>query len=263
MIDTHCHLTFPQFDGRVASVLNDAAARGVAGAITVSTTTFNASDCLRLALEHDHVWCSAGVHPLHAHEPLDWGEMLEVAGAERCVAFGELGLDKHYDHPPLATQRRVLMEQLATIRSSELTLPIIVHCREAFDELLPTFRESGLAGERFVFHCFTGGPDEARAVLDLGAMISFTGIATFRNAREIQAAARLTPADRLMIETDAPFLTPEPHRKVYPNEPQYAMDTARFIAQLRGEAWPAFHRAINANTARFFGIPLDRCGEAG
>ncbi|MCL4196503.1 MAG: TatD family hydrolase [Phycisphaerales bacterium] len=257
MIDTHCHLTFPQFDGRVEAVLEAARAAGVLGAITVCTTTANAAQCLRLAGQHRNVWCSSGVHPLHADEPADWGEMLRVAREDRCVAFGELGLDKHYDRPPLDLQRRVLREQLDAIRSSGLDLPIIVHCREAFDELLPTLRDSGLAGGRFVFHCFTGNADEARAALDFGAMISYTGIVTFRNARAIQEAARITPLDRIMIETDAPFLTPEPHRKVYPNESKFAMDTARFVARLRGEAWEAFHAAIDANTRRFFGIEWD------
>lgn len=254
VIDTHCHLTFPQFDSRVEAVLDAARAAGVLGAITVCTTTSNAAACLRLTREHPNLWCSAGVHPLHSDEPADWGEMLRVAREERCVAFGELGLDKHYDRPPLDAQRRILREQLDAIAGSGLDLPIIVHCREAFDELLPTFRECGLAGERFVFHCFTGDADEARAVLDFGAMISFTGIVTFRNARDIQEAAKITPLDRIMIETDAPFLTPEPHRKVHPNEPKYAMDTARFVAQLRGESWEAFHAAIDANTRRYFGI---------
>lgn len=254
MIDTHCHLTFPQFANRVPAVLEAARARGVVGAITVSTTTSNASDCLRLAESFENVWCSSGVHPLHADEPADWGNMLVVARADRCVAFGELGMDKHYDRPSLEIQRRVLAEQLEAIIGSGLDLPIIVHCREAFDELLPIFRTSGLAGHRFVFHCFTGGPDEAREVLDLGAMISYTGIVTFRNTLAIQQAARLTPLDRIMIETDSPFLTPEPHRKVYPNEPQYAADTARFVAGLRGASWRDFHEAINANTRRFFGI---------
>lgn len=259
VIDTHCHLTFPQYAGRVPAVLDAARDRGVVGAITVCTTTANAPDCLRLAERYSNVWCSAGVHPLHSDEPADWAAMLEVARAERCVAFGELGMDKHYDRPPLPVQRRVLAEQLEAIKGSGLNLPIIVHCREAFDELLPIFRSSGLAGERFVFHCFTGGPDDARDVLDLGAMISYTGIVTFKNAGGIQKAARLTPADRIMIETDAPFLTPEPHRKIYPNEPQYAADTARFVAELRGESWEAFHEAINANTSRFFGIPIEAC----
>lgn len=259
MIDTHCHLTFPQFANRVPALLEAARLRGVVGAITVSTTTSNASDCLALAQRFPNVWCSSGVHPLHADEPADWNDMLAVARVPRCVAFGELGLDKHYDRPPLEIQRRVLAEQLETIIGSGLDLPIIVHCREAFDELLPIFRASGVKGERFVFHCFTGGPDEARDVLDLGAMISYTGIVTFRNTLAIQQAARLTPLDRIMIETDSPFLTPEPHRKVYPNEPQYAADTARFVAELRGESWADFHEAVNANTSRFFGIPLNKC----
>ena len=127
MLDTHCHLTFPQFAGRVPAVLDAARVRGVAGAITVSTTTSNASDCLALAQRFANVWCSSGVHPLHADEPADWGDMLSVARADRCVAFGELGMDKHYDRPPLDIQRRVLTEQLEAIIGSGLDRPIFVH----------------------------------------------------------------------------------------------------------------------------------------
>lgn len=254
MIDTHCHLTFRNYTNKVKAVLDRAEARGVHGAITVSTTTQSALECLALARHHDRIWSSAGVHPLHADEPANWDDMLGAAADDRCVALGELGLDRHYAEPALSVQESVLDEQLALIVDRKLSKPIIVHCREAFDEVLGRFAQSGIAGERFVFHCFTGGPEEARRVLDLGAMISFTGIVTFKNAAAIQAAAKLVPDDRIMVETDAPFLTPEPHRKVYPNEPCYAMDTARFLAELRGQPWDHFHQAINANTHRFFGI---------
>ena len=256
MIDTHCHLTFPQYEGRVEAVLRDARAVGVAGAITVCTTTSNAAECLALARRFPSVWSSAGVHPLYSHEPTNWDEMLTAARDERCVAFGELGLDMHYPDPPQEMQHRVLGEQLRVIEGSGLSRPVIVHCRDAFDALLPTLRESRLSPHRFIFHCFTGNARDARRVLDFGAWISYTGVVTFKNAREIQEAAKITPADRIMVETDAPFLTPEPHRKIHPNEPRYAIDTARFLAELRGETWADFHRTINENTHRFFGIPL-------
>lgn len=268
VIDTHCHLTFPDFAGRVPQVLAAAADHGVTGAITISTTTEDCLLALAIARSHTNVWCSSGIHPLHADEvspdPGDWGNLSIVAADPRCVAWGELGLDKHYDRPPRAVQGRVLTDQLDCIAGIESRtprrLPFVVHCREAFDDLLPVLRASGVAPDRFVFHCFTGGPADARAVLDFGAMISFTGIATYRNAREVREAARLIPLDRLMVETDAPFLSPEPKRGVRPCEPWMASLTARALADLRGEQWADFHAAINANTARFFGIPAHSAG---
>ncbi|MFG0331096.1 MAG: TatD family hydrolase [Phycisphaerales bacterium] len=255
MIDTHCHLTFNGLRERLDEVLRDAASRGVHGAITVSTTTRSALDNLAIANAHRNVWCTAGVHPLHSDEPIDWDTMIAVANEPRCVAWGELGLDHHYREPARDLQLRVLREQLTVIERSGVERPVVVHCRDAFDALLPIFQASSLPPDRFVFHCFTGGPQEARAVLDFGAWISFTGIVTFRNAREIQEACRLVPDDRIMIETDAPFLTPEPHRKIRPNEPQYAWDTAQFVARLRETDWNEFHDQINANARRFFGLP--------
>lgn len=266
MIDTHCHLTFPDFAGRVELVLEEAAAAGVTGAITISTTSRDCLSALEIAGIHPNVWCSAGVHPLYADKgPHEWDNLRRVAHSDRCVAWGELGLDNHYTTPAPDVQRRVLGEQLAFIqlcRHDGLDLPVIVHCREAFDELIPILRESGLDPARIVFHCFTGGPDEARRVLDFGAMISFTGVVTYKNAPEVREAARLVPDERIMVETDSPFLSPVPHRGKRPCVPAWSRDTAVALADLRGEVWEdpsdpegGFHAAINRNTARFFGIP--------
>ena len=230
--------------------------------ITVSTTSANARENLALAEARDGVWCTSGVHPLYADRPCDWEEIRSVASHPKCVAWGELGLDNHYEEPPRSIQDRVLSEQLAVIesaRSEGLDRPVVVHCREAFDDLLPILSSSGISGDRFVFHCFTGNPDEARAVLDFGAWISFTGVVTFQNAREVAEAARLVPRDRIMVETDAPFLTPAPHRKVWPNEPRYVIDIARFIAELRGESAETFEQVLDNNAERFFSIKLPGC----
>ena len=129
------------------------------------------------------------------------------------------------------------------------------NCRRAVAELLPVLGASGLDPARFVFHCFTEGPEDARAVLDFGAMISFTGVVTFRNAPEVAEAARLVPLDRIMCETDAPWLPPEPVRGVRPCTPAMVMHTARFLAALRGEPWDRFEEAVDANARRFFGLP--------
>lgn len=263
MIDTHCHLTFPDFaegtfPGGIPAVLAEAASAGVSGCITISTTTKDCLKALEVARAHDRVWCSSGVHPLYSDEgPHDWDAVHRVAADARCVAFGELGLDNHYSEPAQDVQHAVLGEQLEHIirwRQEGLGRPIILHCREAFDDLIPVLRRTPLDPTRMVFHCFTGTPEDMRKVLDFGAWVSFTGVVTYRNAREVREAVRLAPADRIMVETDAPFLSPEPHRGERPCRPWMCSVTARKLAELRGEEFEALHERINENTRNFFGI---------
>jgi TatD DNase family protein len=255
--DTHCHLTFDHFRGNLDSVRAEAAAVGVKGMITVATTSADCAAALAIAEQYDNVWCSAGVHPLHSDEPLDWDAVHAAGRHEKCVAWGELGLDNHYDRPARAIQDRVLEAQLRFLeaRAAEgLVKPVIVHCREAFDDLIAAFKGSTLDPTRYVFHCFTAGPDEARKVLDFGAHISFTGVVTFKGAPEVAEAATLVPEDRIMVETDAPFLSPEPVRKERPNAPKNVVHTARRIAELRGVDYASFERTLDANAERFFGL---------
>lgn len=289
MIDTHCHLTFPDFQGRVPHVLDEARAAGVTGVITISTTTDDCLDALAIARAHENVWCTAGVHPLYSDvqderaqrraaqsagagvitEPSgsghNWANLTRVASDPKCVAWGELGLDKHYPTPPLEVQRAVLDEQLAFIESLHARarldpgagareLPIVVHCREAFDELIPVLKRTSLRPDRFVFHCFTGDEREMRLLLDFGACVSFTGVITYSSAKSSQAAARLVPDDRFMVETDAPFLSPNPHRGKKPCVPAYTADTARALAEIRGVSFETLHEQVNQTTRRFFGI---------
>ncbi len=262
VIDTHCHLTFPEYEGRVDQVLADARAAGVVGAITIATTTSDAVRALALAHAHENLWSSAGVHPLYADDakmPADWAQMRSVGLDAKCVAWGELGLDRHYDTPPHATQRAVLDEQLAHLarwrnEDAALDKPIIVHCREAFDELIPILRASALPPARFVFHCFTGGERDMRLLLDFGAYVSFTGVVTFSSARETRAAALLAPLDRVMVETDSPFLTPHPHRSTRPNEPKFVIHVAHALADLRGESREMLANTVFSNAKRFFGV---------
>jgi TatD DNase family protein len=184
-----------------------------------------------------------------------------VARDEKCVAWGELGLDYHYPDSARDLQLEVLMQQLAVIENersetgeSGLGMPIVIHCREAFDDLVPILKESAFDPSRFVFHCFTGTVTDARAILDFGSLISFTGVVTYKNAKEVQEAAKLVPIDRIMVETDAPFLSPMPKRGERPCRPWMTSLTAQFLAELRGESWDEFHQAVNDNTSRFFGI---------
>lgn len=260
VIDTHCHLVFPDFRDRVDAVLAEAAKAGVSGVITISTSSHDAPLGLELARAHKRVWCTAGVHPLYSDRgPHEWGLLRLIAQDPKCVAWGELGLDRHYDRPPWATQVEVLTEQLAFIEGCQregLTLPVVIHCREAFDDLIPMLRSSSLDPSRFVFHCFTGSVDDARKVLDFGAMLSFTGVLTYRNAPDVQEAGRMAPADRILVETDAPYLSPEPKRGVRPCTPAFARLTAEKLAEIRGVSFEALELQLDANTERFFGIDV-------
>lgn len=277
VIDTHCHLTFPEFQDAIPQTLAEAAKHDVLGCITISTTTHDCLEALAIAEKFPNVWCTSGIHPLHSDEgPHEWDNLLKVARSPRCVAWGELGLDNHYDNPPRPLQDKILAEQLAFIETAHANgkdgggggastnaigkpggLPIVIHCREAFADLLPILRRTRLDPTRFVFHCFTGTPDEARRVLDFGAMISYTGVVTYKNAADVQAAAKLTPLDRIMVETDAPFLSPDPHRGQRPCKPWMSSVTARFLGDLKGVKWEDFHNQINDNTKRFFGVSME------
>jgi TatD DNase family protein len=258
VIDTHCHLLGDGLRERLDTVLAESRAVGAGGFITISTTSADAVAGLALVERHADVWCTAGIHPLHSADPIDWDALRRVAAHPKCVAWGELGLDRHYADPPQDLQRRVLEEQLSHIErwtAEGLAKPVVVHCRRAVADLLPVLRASALPRERFVFHCFTETPDDARAVLDFGASISFTGVVTFKGAPEVQAAARLIPDDRIMCETDAPWLSPEPVRARRPCLPGYVMHTGRRLAELRGVPFEDFERLADANARRFFGLP--------
>ncbi len=275
MIDTHCHLTFPDFAGKIDQTLREAAAADVTGCITISTTTLDCLDALNIAAAHERVWCSAGIHPLYADVGDEraaaraggvhiWDNLKRVASHPKCVAWGELGLDNHYPKPTHDIQLAVLEEQLAFIESvnhdkpggigKKNGLPIVIHCREAFDDLIPILRSTRLAPERFVFHCFTGTPGDMMQIFDLGAFVSFTGVLTYPNAPELRDAAKFMPLDRIMVETDAPFLSPVPHRGKRPCLPAYTADTAKALAEIRKVPWPDFHHHLNENTRHFFNI---------
>jgi len=256
LIDTHCHLTSRQFTERVVDVIDAAVKAGVHRMITVATDGDDAIAARELANIDDRVFFSSGIHPLYAEGEWKWEYVRSAAKDERCVAWGELGLDRHYDKPDFSLQLKLLEEHLALIEDIKGDeRPIIVHCRRAVDDLLPIFKASTLAGNRFVFHCFTETPDDAAKILDFGAMISFTGVVTYNNAAEVVAAAELVPVDRMMVETDAPYLSPEPVRKMYPNEPQNVIHTAAFLARLKDLDTTKFEQQLDTNAVRFFGLP--------
>jgi len=258
MIDTHCHLTYRGLGERVEEVLAAAEDAGVDRMISVATDPGDAQAALALAERFEGVYGTAGIHPLHVAPDLDLAAGIEtmrrLAAHPRLVALGEMGLDRFHRQVPLEAQRPVFEAQLELLAELEAAVAII-HNREATGDEIERITASGCAGARFVFHCFSGSLAELERILELGAMVSLTGIVTFQNAPEVAEAAKRVPLERLMIETDAPFLTPEPHRKVRPNEPKFVVEVARAIAAGRGMSVAELTAATDANAERFFGLP--------
>ena len=236
MIDTHCHLTYTPLLDQVDAVLARAAEAGVDRMISVGTSPADALVALGLAKRFDHVYGTVGVHPHYADQCADRSEVVQVmqqlAADPKVVALGEMGLDKHYSDPPMADQRRVFAWQLEVAQG--LAKPIVIHNREATDDVLAMIRDSGIDGKRFVFHCFTGSDHELDAILELGAMVSFTGIVTFNSAKSLADCAARVPGgstdDRNGFTVSN---TRTLHRKVRPNEPCYVPWVAKFLAQKR------------------------------
>ena len=258
MIDTHCHLTSSGLFEQVDDVVARAHAAGVDRMISVATSPDDARQAVALAQRFDSVHATVGIHP---HEAASWQDAGEIRAAyeqlvfmPQVVAVGEMGLDWYYKDPPRDVQRRCFEAQLQIIADLRLTKNIVIHNRQATDDTLAMIQSCGIPGERFVFHCFTGSAAELEQILALGAWVSFTGIVTFKNSNDLAAASDLVPMDRLMVETDAPYLTPEPYRKVRPNEPRYVPEVARFLAARRGEDNDAFVQRMDDNALRFYGV---------
>jgi TatD DNase family protein len=249
--DSHAHLTFDRFDADRDAVIARAREAGVTRIITVSSYLGDAELCADLAARHPSIHFTAGVHP---HEAKHWDESVvkslrKVAQRSKSVAIGEIGLDYHYDHSPRDVQRAVFREQIALAR--ELGLPIVIHTREAWSDTFTILEEERAASIGGVFHCFSGGPVEARRCLDFGFYLSFAGPITFKNAGELPEAAISVPLDRLLIETDAPFLTPHPHRGQR-NEPSHVVLVAERIAALRNVTAEQIGEATTRNLETVF-----------
>ncbi len=254
LIDSHAHLTYPGLYERIGEVLRAAEAAGIEQIITIGTDLEESRKALALSQEHAGVVRAAvGFHPHNA----DKVSAADIEALDRqylrhpdVVAFGEMGLDYHYGFSSRDRQMELFAAQLRI--GAGLDLPIIIHSREACDDTIALLLEHGFEGRRVVFHCFTGTADEAKKIADRGWRISFTGIVTFKGSNALQAIAREYPRDMLMIETDSPYLSPEPVRRVRTNEPAHVAHTARFLAALRGEAFDEFASVTNANTREFF-----------
>jgi TatD DNase family protein len=257
LFDTHCHLTSKGLFEHRRQVIAEAIAAGVTRMIEVACAPADLEPALQLRREFpQQVLLAAGIHPHEAGRVAD-EDLQRVARLwhedKGIVAVGEIGLDYHYDFSPGDVQQAVFRRQLEL--AADTSLPLVIHCRKAHGDAVRILKEHGYAGRRVVFHCFSSSAQQAAELRSLGWWTSFTGVVTFKNAKDTQQACAETPADMLMFETDCPYMTPEPIRKVRPNAPQYLAHTVRFAAALRGTSFEALAEQTTASALRFFSVP--------
>ena len=261
-VDSHAHLEMEQFDADRANVLQRAQSAGIETILAIGSGTGPGSlDCaIQLAGQHDFIYATIGIHPHEARlaSDGDFDELAQLAKRPKVIAWGEIGLDYFYDHSPRDVQQRVFLKQLQLAQSAKL--PIVIHCRpsagseDAWQDCLTLlsghWASSGFGG---ILHCFTGTWDHATRALDMGFMISFAGNVTFPKGQQIREAAKQTPLDRMLIETDSPFLAPVPHRGKR-NEPSFVKEVARQLAELRGLLTEEIGLQTTKNFYRFFSL---------
>ena len=245
-VDSHCHVHDERIPDGTAGAVAAAADAGVTTLISVGCDRATSLAAIDAARSHPSVFATVGLHPHDAVNGVD--SIVDLLDTDGIVAVGECGLDYYYDHSPRETQQQAFAEQVAL--ANERDLPLVIHTRDAWDDTFAVLDEVGVPA-RTIFHCFTGGPDEAQRCLDRGAHVSFSGIVTFKTATDLQAAARLVPLDRMLVETDAPYLAPVPHRGKT-NQPAYVAHTAQFIADLRDIRLADVAETTAANARRVF-----------
>ena len=250
--DSHCHLDFPELKGELDAVLARARAAGVGLMVTISTRIHRFDEVLAIAEAHDDVFCSVGTHPHNASEEPDVTvrDLVKLTRHPKIVAIGEAGLDYHYDNSPRIDQEKSFRVHIAAAR--ETGLPLVIHAREADADIARILEEESAKGAfPFVLHCFTSGPELARRGLALGGYVSFSGIITFTKSDELRDIARDVPLDRILVETDAPYLAPEPMRGKT-NEPAFVVHTASRVAVEKDMSDAGLARATNNNFLRLF-----------
>ena len=252
LVDSHCHLDFPEFAPELDAVVARARAAGIGRMVTISTRVKKLPQVLAIAERFPDVFCSVGTHPHNAHDELDIDAKALVALTRhpKIVALGEAGLDYHYDKSPRDAQAQGFRQHIAAAR--ETGLPLVIHAREADADMARILtEETGKGAFPAVLHCFTAGRDLAMTAMELGLYIGFTGIITFKNGQDLRDIAKDLPADRILVETDAPFLAPLPYRGKR-NEPSYVVETARILAEVRGVTPDAIAQQTTENFFRLF-----------
>jgi TatD DNase family protein len=252
LIDSHCHLDFPELNAEIDGVLARANEAGVDAMVTISTRVARFSDLKAIVEAHDNVFCSIGTHPHNAAEEPDITveELVDISCHPKVVAIGEAGLDYHYDHSPRDIQKKSFRTHIAAAR--ETGLPLVIHAREADADIARILEEETKKGAfPFVLHCFTSGADLAHRGLALGGYISFSGVLTFKKAEALREIALAVPYDRVLVETDAPYLAPEPYRG-RTNEPSFVVHTASRLAALRGVSDAEMAHITTENFFRLF-----------
>ncbi len=258
LVDSHCHLDFADFGSELDAVVARARAVGIGRMVTISTRVRKHAQVLAIAEKFPDIFCSVGTHPHNAHEELDIDAkaLATIAKHPKVVAIGEAGLDYHYDKSPRTAQEQGLRQHIAAAR--ETGLPLVIHSREADADMARILtEETGKGTFPAVLHCFTGGRDLAIAAIDLGHYVSFTGILSFKNSGTLRDIAAALPAERVMVETDAPYLAPLPYRGKR-NEPSYVVETAKVLATTRGVSLDEIARQTTENFFRLFDkVPRD------
>jgi TatD DNase family protein len=252
LVDHHCHLDFPDFADDLDGVVGRAKAAGVGMLVSISTRIRRLDPLLKIAEAYDNVLCSVGTHPHYAHEELDVPveEIVARARHPKVVAIGEAGLDYFYDYSPRSAQERGFRNHIAAARETQL--PLVIHARDADADVAAILEEETAKGTfPAVLHCFTGGAELARRGLDLGLYVSFSGIVTFKKSDALREIARSVPLDRLLVETDAPYLAPGRYRGKR-NEPAYVVETAATLAKVKGVAPEELAKATTDNFFRLY-----------
>jgi TatD DNase family protein len=252
LIDTHCHLDFPDLAADIDGLLARAEAAGVMRMITISTHVRRAETYRAIAEKHDNVFFTVGTHPHYADQELDVTaeQLVALSRHPKCVGIGEAGLDYHYDKSPREAQAQGLRTHIAAARETQL--PLVIHARAADDDMIRILEEETAKGTfPAVLHCFSSGPELARCGLALGFYLSMSGILTFKASEDLRVIARSAPLDRLLVETDAPYLAPVPHRGKR-NEPAFTRHTAEMLADIKGMSLEAIAKATTDNAERLF-----------
>jgi TatD DNase family protein len=263
LVDSHCHLDFPDFASELDAVVARAEAAGIGRIVTISTRVRRHAEVLAIAERYPNVYCSVGTHPHNAHEELEItaDDLVARARHPKVVAIGEAGLDYHYDFSPREAQEQGFRTHIAAARISGL--PLVIHAREADEDVARILKEEvGKGAFPAVLHCFTGGKELAFTGVELGLYVSFTGILTFKNSSALRDIAAALPADRILVETDAPYLAPGKFRGKR-NEPSYVVETAKVLAEVRGVSLDEIARQTTDNFFRLFGkVPLPAAAAA-